>query len=226
MQGRRRVSEPYCCRGNRAVVCRISLVCLWWMLFTLCASAAYKNLSVKVLPAKNYASHQSQGIVTIAADPYDSEKKIRTAFDVKGLTKLGVVPINIIISNEGPDSLSVNGSTISLLDPHHRTFEAIPTKEVVEMVLRQRRRGGGRPTSLGGIPLPRSPIGKHAFEIETDFMRKSLKRRVRPRSTAWGFVFFQLPEREAALNGYKLYILNVENNKTKEKFLYFDVELK
>ncbi len=168
---------------------------------------------------------------------YPSEKKKRTAFDVKGLTELGLVPINIIIDNEGPDALSVNGPTISLLDPRNRSFEAVPAKEVVKMILRRRSDG---PTTLGRFPrfpLPRGRIGKDAFEIEADFIRKSLQHRVRPQSMSWGFVFFQLPEKEAlwigdktqgghkTLIGYKIYIPEVENTRTGEKLLYFEVEL-
>ena len=206
---------------------RISLLFLWCLLPALSASAAYKNLVVKVGPADGYASRQSQGPVTIAADPYPSETRIRTAFDVKGLSKLGLVPINIIISNQGPDALSVNGATITLLDPEYGSLPAIPPKEVVFMVLKQAR---GRRRTLDRFPLPRTPIPgsrleKRTFEIEADFIRKSLKRRIRPRATAWGFVFFQLPERKSRLTGYKIIIPDVENDKTKQKLLYFDIEI-
>lgn len=219
---------PNCHSGLRTVVCWVSLLCLCWALFTPRPLAAYKNLSVNVRPAKSYASHQSQGAVTIAADPYLSEKKIRTAFDVKGLESLGLVPVNIIISNDGPDSLSVNGPTISLLDPWKQSFEALPATEVVAMILHR-----GRPDTLGPFPQPRRfpwelkrRKHKHAFEMEVDFTRKSLKSRVRPRSTSWGFVFFKLSESKASLTDYKIYIPDIENDKTGEKFLYFDLELK
>lgn len=214
----------------------LSLLCLWCLLPALSASAAYKNLSVKVGPVEAYASRQSQGTVTIAADPYPSEARIRTAFDVKGLSKLGLVPINLIISNQGPDSLSVNGATITLLDPEYGSLPALSPKEVVNMILRQAR---SRRRPLNPIPLPGSRIGtsrleKRVFEIETDLIRKSLKRRIRPRATAWGFVFFQLPESRrlsdfrtrSQLASYKIIIPDIENDKTKQKLLYFDIELK
>lgn len=207
----------------------LSLLFLWCLLPAWPASAAYKNLAVEVGPVEGYASRQSQGPVTIAADPYPTEARIRTAFDVKGLSKLGLVPINLIISNQGPDSLSVDGATVTLLDPEYGSLQALPPKEVVDMLLRQdrrRRRPLGVPLPRLGLGRGRSRVEKQAFEIEADFIRKSLKHRIRPRAMAWGFVFFQLPERKSRLTGHKIIIPDVENDRTKQRLLYFDIEIK
>ena len=230
MNGSGAIGMPHRRPDGRTALREVAFLCLWCLLPAWSAWGAYKNLAVKVGPVEGYASRQSQGPVTIAADPYPSETRIRTAFDVKGLSRLGLVPINLIISNQGPDSLSIDGATITLLDPEYGSLQALPPKEVVGMILRQDRRNR-RP--LSRIPLPRSGIGrgrsrveKQVFEIEHDFIRKSLKRRIRPRATAWGFVFFQLPERKPRLTGYKIIIPDVENNRTKQNLLYFDIELK
>jgi hypothetical protein len=69
-------------------------------------------------------------------------------------------------------------------------------------------------------------VEKRALEMEDDFIRKSLKRRIRPRATAWGFVFFQIPDRKSRLAGLKIIIPDVENDRTQQKLLYFDIELK
>lgn len=229
-KGSRAIGMPHSRPNQPTVRRRISLLFLWCLLAVWSASGAYKNLSVKVGPVEAYASRQSQGTVTIAADPYPSETRIRTAFDIKGLSELGLVPINLIISNQGPDALSINGATITLLDPDYGSLQALPPKEVAGMILRQAR---SRREPLSPVPLPRSPIGrgrsrveKQALEIEDDLIRKSLKRRIRPRATAWGFVFFQLPERKSSLSGHKIIIPDVQNDKTKQKLLYFDIEIK
>ncbi len=219
---------PHSRPDGRGTLRDVSLLCLWCLLPAWSSAGAYKNLAVKVGPVEGYASRQNQGPVTIAADPYPSETRIRTAFDIKGLSKLGLVPINLIISNQGPDALSIDGASITLLDPEYGSLPALAPREVVDMLLRHDRSRRGR---LGRVPLPGSGIGrsrveKRAFEIEDDFIRKSLKRRVRPRSTAWGFVFFQLPERKSRLTGYKIIIPDVENDRTQQKLLYFDIELK
>ena len=230
MNGSGAIGMPHRRPDARTALREVSFLCLWCLLPAWSASGAYKNLSVKVGPVEGYASRQSQGPVTIAADPYPAENRIRTAFDVKGLSKLGLVPINLIISNQGPDSLSIDGATITLLDPEYGSLQALSPKAVVDMILRHDR---SRRSPLSRVPLPRPGIGrgrsrveKQAFEIEDDFIRKSLKHRIRPRATTWGFVFFQLPERKSRLTGYKIIIPDVENNRTQYKLLYFDIELK
>lgn len=212
--------------GGRTALLEVFFLCLWCLLPAWSSAGTYKNLAVKVGPVDGYASRQSQGPVTIAADPYPSETRIRTVFDIKGLSKLGLVPINLIISNQGPDALSIDGASITLLDPEYGSLPALAPREVVGMILRQDRRNR---SPLGRVPLigrGRSRVEKQAVEMEDDFLRKSLKRRVRPRATAWGFVFFQLPERKSRLTGYKIVIPDAENDKTKQKLLYFDIELK
>ena len=226
MNGSGAIGMPHRRPDARTALREVSFLCLWCLLPAWSASGAYKNLSVKVGPVEGYASRQSQGPVTIAADPYPAENRIRTAFDVKGLSKLGLVPINLIISNQGPDALSIDGASITLLDPEYGSLPALAPQEVVGMILRQDRRNR-RP--LGRVPLigrGRSRVEKQAVEMEDDFIRKALKRRVRPRATAWGFVFFQLPERKSRLTGYKIIIPDVENDRTQHKLLYFDIELK
>ena len=228
MNGSGAIGMPHRRPDGRTALRQVSFLCLCCLLPAWSVWGAYKNLAVKVGPVEGYASRQSQGPVTIAADPYPSEARIRTAFDVKGLSKLGLVPINLIISNQGSDALSVDGAAITLLDPEYGSLPALPPQEVVNRVLRQARRRRG---PLNPLPLPGSRIGasrleKQAFEIEADFIRKSLKRRIRPKATAWGFVFFQLPARKSRLNDCKIIIPDIENNRTKQKLLYFDIELK
>ena len=241
MNGSGAIGMPHRRPDGRTALRAVSFLCLWCLLPAWSASGAYKNLAVKVGPVEGYASRQSQGPVTIATDPYLSETRIRTVFDIKGLSKLGLVPINLIISNQGSDALSIDVESITLLDPEYGSLQVLSPREAVHLILRQDRRRRG---NLSPVPLPRSPrppfvrgrsrVEKHFFEIKDDIIRKSLKRRIRPRATAWGFVFFQLPESRrlsdfrtmSRLASYKIIISDVENNRTQQKLLYFDIELK
>lgn len=224
--------------GGRTALREVSFLCLWCLLPMWSAWGDYKKLAVKVGPVEGYASRQSQGPVTIAADPYPSETRIRTVFDIKGLSKMGLIPINLIISNQGPDALSVDVESITLLDPEYGSLPALSPKEVVDMILRRDLRSR---VDLSPVPPPwppfgrgRSRVGKHIFEIRDDFIRKSLKRRIRPRATSWGFVYFQLPESRRLSDfrtmsrsaSYKIIIPDVENNRTKQTLLYFDIDLR
>jgi hypothetical protein len=181
---------------------------------------------VRTEPAKSYPFHQQQGAITIAADPYETKEKIKTAFELKELEQMGIVPVHVIISNDGEDPIAISGEDISLLDSNNRSFEPLPVEEVVRSVVYK----SGPRTSRAPSPLP-FPRGRgrqgDAFEIETDLTNKSLRQmRVAPRATAGGFVFFKLPNNRMRLGGYRVYIPEIRNVKTRQSLLFFEIELK
>jgi len=188
--------------------------------------AGYKSLKVKTEPAKTYPFHQQQGPITIAADPYETKEKIKTAFDLKELEQMGIVPVHIIISNDGEDPIAISGQAINLLDSNNRSFEALPVDEVVRAIVYKE----GPRTSRNPSPLP-FPRGSgrrgDAFEIETDLTNKSLRDlRVAPKSNSGGFVFFRLPNNQMKLEGHKIYIPEIRNVKTRQSLLFFEIDLK
>jgi hypothetical protein len=194
----------------------------------LCAPgiAGYKSLKVKIEPANSYAFHQQQGSITIAADPYETKEKIKTAFDLKELEQMGIVPVHIIISNDGEDPIVISGQDINLLDSNNRSFESMPVDEVVRaIVYKESPRTSRNPSP---IPFPRGNGRRgDAFEIETDLTNKSLREvRVSPRTTFGGFVFFKLPNNRMKLGGYKVYIPEIRNVKTRQSLLFFEIDLK
>jgi hypothetical protein len=190
--------------------------------------ADYKSQKVKVEPAKTYPFHQQQGAVTIAADPYETREKIKTAFDLKELDQAGIVPVHVIVTNEGKDTIAVSGEDINLLDSNNRSFESIPIDEIVRAVVYKGSPRTSRSPSPSPIPLPRGGGRRgDAFEIETDLTNKALKElRVAPQATAGGFVFFRLPDNRMRLGGHKVYIPEVRNLKTQENLLFYEIELK
>lgn len=201
---------------------------IFLFLVCLCSPliAGYKSLRVKVEPAKSYPYHQQQGAIVIAADPYETKEKIKTAFDLKELEQMGIVPVHIIISNEGEDPIAISGQDINLLDANNRSFEPLPVDEVVRAVVyKDSPRTSRNPSPL---PFPRSSGRRgDAFEIETDLTNKSLRDlRVAPKANSGGFVFFRLPNNRMRLGGYKVYIPEIRNLKTRQSLLFFEIELK
>jgi hypothetical protein len=194
--------------------------------FSAPAVAGYKSLKVKTEPAKSYPFHQQQGAITIAVDPYETREKIKTAFDLKELEQRGIVPIHIIISNDGKDPVAISGKDINLLDSNNRSFEPLPVEDVVRAIVYKE----GPRTSRNPSPLPfprRSGRRGDAFEIETDLTNKALRDlRVVPGGNSGGFVFFRLPNNRMKLEGYKVYIPEVRNLKTGQSLLFFEVDLK
>lgn len=199
---------------------------LLFVCFCIPTIAGYKSLKVRIEPAKSYPFHQQQGGITIAADPYETKERIKTAFDLKELEQMGIVPVHIIISNDGEDPIVISGQDISLLDSNNRSIEPMPVDEIVRAVVYKE----GPRTSRNPSPLP-FPRGSgrrgDAFEIETDLTNKSVRDlRVAPRTNSGGFVFFRLPNNRMRLEGYKVYIPEIRNLKTRQSLLFFEIDLK
>ena len=209
--------------GSLRLISRFLFFCV-----CLCATgiAGYKSLKVKIEPANSYAFHQQQGSITIAADPYETKEKIKTAFDLKELEQMGIVPVHIIISNDGEDPIAISGQDINLLDSNNRSFESLPVDEVVRTVVY--KDGPRTSPSPSRMPFPRGSGRRgDAFEIETDLTNKSLRElRVAPKTNAAGFVFFRLPNNRMRLGGYKVYIPEIRNLKTRQSLLFFEIDLK
>jgi len=201
---------------------------MFGLLLDVSSAGGYKSIRVKVDPAPSYPCHQQQGAVTIAADPYMTREKIRTAFDVKDLDKLGIIPINIIVTNEGEDPVLLSGPDVTLLAPKNHSIAQIPVDEVVQALVNPGKAGSVGKQTPTPFPIPkRAGPSKDAFEIETDFTNKALKEaRVAPKSTASGFVFFPLRDNQKPLNGYKIYIPEIRNLRTQGNLLFFEIELK
>ena len=218
--------SPLRSKDTASVIRLVSRLLVFFVCSSVPVIAGYKSLKVKIEPANSYAFHQQQGPITIAVDPYETKEKIKTAFDLKELEQMGIVPVHVIISNNGEDPIVISGRDISLLDSNNRSFEALPVDEVVRaIVYKEGPRTSRNPSPL---PLPRGSGRRgDAFEIETDLTNKSLRDlRVAPKTNAAGFIFFRLPNNRMRLEGYKVYIPEIRNSRTRQSLLFFEIDLK
>lgn len=190
--------------------------------------AGYKSQKVKVDPASSYACHLKQGTLTIAADPYQTWEKLKTVFDLKELDQMGVIPIQVVLTNEGEDAIVVDGREIHLLDSKNSSIEGMAVEDVVRVVIGKSAPPATKNSPKSPLPFPRSGGRKgDLFEIETDLTNKSLGEvRVAPKSTASGFIYFRLPENQRDLRGYKVYVPEIRNLRSGEELLFFEIDLK
>jgi hypothetical protein len=151
------------------------------------AFAADKDKPFHVGPAEGYANKQAQGRVTVAADPYDSAEKAKDAFGKLNPYQHGVLPVLVVIRNDGTKALRLDRIKAVYAGPNNSKVDATPAGDV------RYARGPRKPDVVTG-PTGGPRIGRSrknpldAWEIEgRGFSAKMLP----AGESAHGFFYFQ-----------------------------------
>lgn len=163
----------------------------------------YVIKKIQVLPIESYPARITLGAITIAADPYATDDRSFTAFDVKDLNSHGYFPLHIIIQNSSPNFVTIRTRNIILETDDGQKLYTTSATIVVEDVIKagfvsrlpkMRSRDQSTSTKTG------SPL--------VDFTSKELtNRQVEPGTVSDGFIFFFTPDPKKNLfTGSKLFI--------------------
>ena len=183
-------------------------VALWIMLWVSVLPAGdYAAKVVKVQPVESYPARASLGAVTIAADPYSTDKKTSAAFDIKDLNSRGYFPIHIIIRNESQSFLTVRTRDVILITANGQHLYSTPATVVVEDIF-------GSSSTKAGSPL-------------SDFTHKDISNRsVDPGMVIDGFLFFYNPDRKKNIfEGSTLFVPKLEEEGTRKTVGPFSIPL-
>jgi hypothetical protein len=168
-----------------------SLIGIFWILLgeAFLLAADYQVKTVRILPIESYPARISQGGVTIAADPYSTDEKSYSAFDVRDLNSRGYFPIHIILNNDSQMLLTIRTREITLITASGQQLYTTPATIVVEDVLKSALRKK--------FPLIKShdkaPSTKTGSPL-SDFTGKEITNKIiEPGAAADGFLFFFTP---------------------------------
>ena len=98
-------------------------------------------------PIASYPRRQTVEKLTIAADPLDREEKTRLAFGKLNPNQYGILPVLVMLQNDGAQTLTLEGMRVEYILPSRQRIEATPAREVAYA------RGVNRPNVYPG-PLP------------------------------------------------------------------------
>jgi hypothetical protein len=178
----------------------------------------YRIKSVRVLPIDSYNARTTQDGMTIAADPYATDQKSFTAFDVRDLNSRGYFPVHLIIQNAAADYITFSTRRIMLVTANGQELYPTPATLLVEDIFRESRLS--KWTKLRpNAPKTGSPL--------IDFTSKELTtRQIGPGGTADGFVFFFAPgSPRAFFSGSKLLIPELLTEGSQRKMGPFAIPL-
>jgi hypothetical protein len=138
----------------------------------------YKIKTVKVLPIESYPARIEISGLTIAVDPYSTNEKTYTAFDVKHLNSEGYYPLHVIIKNATSKFYSLKSQHVYMETSSKKKFYSTPATLMVDDVVRS-----------GLAPKMSKKLGTGS--PLSDFLSKELTNRtVDPGTTIDGFLFF------------------------------------
>ncbi len=171
-----------------------------------------------VRAAADYPHRQTSEKVTIAAEPFVTDEQAHEAFGKINPYRLGVLPVLIVIENNGPDAIRIDRAKMIYNLPDGNRVEATPAQDVKYL-------NGAKEPSLVPGPFGRTgvkkvksgPLGE--WEIEG----RALAAKMLPAGqSASGFVYFQVPLVSAAAT---VVIEGLENPVTGKELFYFEIPM-
>ena len=182
---------------------------------SIAAAFAADKAPFKAAPAASYANKQTNDGLTIAAEAFTNPDKLRTAFGKLDPNEFGILPVLVVVQNDGKDSIRLDRIKVEYVSPKVRA-EATPPRDV------KYARGVQRPGVVQG-PAGRVKVwGKKnpldAWEIEGRAFAAQI---LPPGQSASGFFYFQSEPQPKA----SIYINGIIEAKSGKELFYFDVPL-
>jgi hypothetical protein len=175
-----------------------------------------------VQPATTFASvevHDKEQ-VAIAAEPYDTKEK-ESIFKVDYLSH-GVMPIRLIVTNNGDRPISLRDARILFLTAAGDKIQAAEPEDVERLMTRKEREGSKIPMP-GPIPAIKLKPKASNKEIEADFDTFEYQALVvEPHTTRAGFLFYDVSQLDHPLQGAKLHLHKLRDADGNELF-YFEI---
>ena len=201
-------------RNSRAIP-----LSLLWLALPVMAS---DHTPPPVQPATRFAAvevHDKEK-VAIAAEPYDTKER-ESIFRVDYLAH-GVMPVRLIVTNNGDRPISLRDARILFLTAAGDKIQAAEPEDVERLMTRKEREGGKIPMP-GPIPAIKLKPKASNQEIEEDFNTFEYQALVvEPHSTQAGFLFYDVSELNHPLEGARLHLHKLRDADGQELF-YFEI---
>ncbi len=176
---------------------------------SIAAAADYRLKTVKVLPIESYPARKEISGIIIAADPYSTNEKSYTAFDIKRLNSRGYFPLHVIIKNNTSMYLNIATRNIVLITGSGQHLYATPAALVVDDVVK------------AGLAdkTPKNASKENASPLSDFTSKELLNRTIDPNAVIDGFLFFfNSNPRTNIFKGGALYIPKLEEDGAHKAF--------
>jgi hypothetical protein len=180
------------------------------------AHGADNDKTFQARPTAEYPHRQTSEKVTIAAQAMETDEETREAFGKLNPFRYGLLPVLLVIQNDGPDAIRVDRMKVVYNLPDGSHVEATPAQDVRFLNgVKQPQAGPKGPIKLG--KQTKNPLAE--WEIEG---RAFAAKMVPAGQSASGFVYFQVPQTSAAAS---VYISSLEDAVTGKELYYFEIPM-
>ncbi len=182
----------------------------------------YQIKTVKVNAVDSYPAKVTIDGLTIAADPYPTDEKSYSAFDVKDLNSKGYFPIHLVIRNSSAEFVTVRTRNITLVTAEGQTLYTTPATLVVQDVIK-----GGLVSKLPKMKSHDQSTSTKTGSPLLDFTGKEMtNRQIEPGAVSDGFIFFYTDEpKKPIFSGSKLVIPQVVEEGSRKPLGPFEILL-
>jgi hypothetical protein len=182
----------------------------------------YQIKAVPLLPIESYPSRITLQGVTIAVDPYATDEKSFTAFDIKDLNTHGYFPVHVIIQNSSPNYVSIRTRNVVLVTSSGQELYTTSATIVVQDVVK-----AGFVSKLPKMKSHDQSTSTKTGSPLLDFTGKELtNRQIEPGTVSAGFIFFYNPEpKKPFFNGSKLLIPQLLDEGTRKAIGPFSIPM-
>jgi hypothetical protein len=193
-----------------------------FLLWLALPAVASDHTPPPVQPATSFAAvevHEDEK-VAIAVEPYDTRER-EAIFRVDYLSH-GVMPVRLIVTNNGDRPISLRDARILFVAAAGDTIQAAEPEDVERLMTRNEREGKKIPMP-GPIPSIKLKPKASNKEIEEDFDTFEYGAVVvGPHTTRAGFLFYDVSQLDKPLMGAKLHLHKLRDADGKELF-YFEI---
>jgi hypothetical protein len=183
------------------------------------APAEKERPKFAISPAGSYPSHQTSERVTIAAAAYDTAEKARTAFGKLNPYQYGVLPVLVVIQNDGDQAIRMDRVRLDYVAPDGTHVDATPAADVRYLSGPRQPKVVTGPLPTAGPRISRKKNPLDAWEIEG---RAFSAKMIPPGQSAGGFFYFQTGHGPNA----RLYVTGITEASSGRELLYFEFPLK
>jgi hypothetical protein len=202
---------------------RLALVCGVLLLCALAATAAKEFVMPAAQPARTYPAHDEHPMekVTVAVDPYDLENKA-SIFTVNYRNN-GYMPVLFVITNDGDQPVSLTDMKAQLNTKDRSKLYPASMDDLLRRLSHPTR--NDRQNTLP-IPLPKKEVKGGVSRKTWDELDQAQfgAKAIEPRSTARGFLFFDVADISNPLAGATFYLMGVQAANGNE-LMYFEIPM-